>query len=63
MQLELNLGMTPSHDSLEAYSEVKHELESIHLERAKGSVVRCRAEDIVNNEKNTKYFLNLEKTL
>ena len=61
LQLELNLGMTPSHDSLEAYSEVKHELESIHLERAKGSVVRCRAEDIVNNGKNTKYFLNLEK--
>ena len=52
--------MTPSHDSLKTYSEVKHELVSIHLERAKGSVVRCRTEGIVNNEKNTKYFLNLE---
>ena len=61
MQLELNLGMTPFHDSPETYSEIKHELESIHLERAMGSVVCCRAEGIVSNERNARYVLNLEK--
>ena len=61
LELELNLGMTPSPDMLEAFTEVKQELDKIHLDRIKGSVVRSRTELVENNERNTRYFLNLEK--
>ena len=60
-KLEKNLSMTPSFSSLEAYTEVKDELKSICLDKIKGSVIRSRAEFIEYNEKNSKYFSNLEK--
>ena len=53
--------MTPSFNCLEVYNEVKDELESIYLDKIKGLVIRLRAEFIVHNEKNSKYFSNVEK--
>ena len=60
-QLDLSLCTTPSHDSLTAFSQIKQDLEQIYLAKIKGSAIRSRAELIENNERNTKYFLNLEK--
>ena len=53
--------MTPSINCLEAYTETKDELESSYLDKIKGSLVRSRAEFMENNEKNAKYFSDLEK--
>ena len=59
--LEKKLGHKPSLEQLNQYSEVKKELEHIFLEKVKGSAIRSRAEFIENNERNSRYFLGLEK--
>ena len=46
---------------LEEYNSLKKDLEDLQYERAKGSMIRSRAEIVDNDEKCSKYFLNLEK--
>ncbi len=43
------------------YSLIKDEYEKINLEKTRGTMIRSRVKDIEYGEKNTKYFLNLEK--
>ena len=42
--------------------QTRQELELIHINRAKGAQVRSRIKWIEEGEKNTKYFLGLEKS-
>ena len=46
---------------LDEYHSLQKDLEDLHLEQAKGIMIRSRAEIVDNDEKNSKYFLNLEK--
>ena len=48
-------------DLQDQYAQAKQELELIHESLAKGSMIRSRATLIEENEKCSKYFLNLEK--
>ena len=43
------------------YENVKSQLENIELEKAKGAILRSKIQWSEAGEKNTKYFLNLEK--
>ena len=43
------------------YNDLKQKLELIHLSKAKGAQIRSRIKWIEDGEKNTKYFLKLEK--
>ena len=43
------------------YNLIKSELEFIYNKKALGSIIRSRCQYFEENEKNTKYFLNLEK--
>ena len=49
-------------DTLEALEIKKLEVEKIIEYRTKGSILRARCRWHNEGEKNTKYFLNLEKT-
>ena len=55
--------MTPSFNCLEAYTEVKDELESIYLDKIKGSFIHSRAEFIEHNEKEFKIFFKSRKKI
>ena len=48
-------------DTLQKFESTKSELEIIKLNKAKGAIVRSRAKHIEEGERNSKYFLNLEK--
>ena len=45
----------------ECISKVKSEIEAIEMEKAKGAQIRSRIKYIEEGEKNTQFFLNLEK--
>ena len=47
--------------TLNEFQKSKNELEIIRLSKTKGAVVRSRAKFIEEGEKNSKYFMNLEK--
>ncbi len=47
--------------SYEEYHTVKHEIERIDREKAQGAIVRSRAKYVELGERNSRYFLNLEK--
>lgn len=42
--------------------ELQEELRKIEEEKCKGAIIRSRAKDIVDGERSTKYFYELEKT-
>lgn len=48
-------------DTIQEYETLKHDYEDIQKIKAQGLMVRSRAQDIEYGERNTKYFLNLEK--
>ena len=50
-----------STETLKLFENTKKELEIIKLNRTKGAIVRSRAKHIEEGEKNSKYFMNLEK--
>ena len=60
-QLEDKLSETPSPELLDDYNDTKSELETLYSDTAKGVLVRSRVQYINENEKGTRYFLNLEK--
>ena len=60
-ELEHTISETPTPDTIDKYHNIKSELEALYVERARGSMIRSRVQYINENEKATKYFLNLEK--
>lgn len=60
-KLEEELDKDPSQDILEQYTIDKHELECIHESYTAGAMLRSKAQWVEQGEKNTQYFLNLEK--
>ena len=60
-ELENKLGETPTVEAIDKYTELQNTLNELYIGRAKGSLIRSRAQHLELNEKNNKYFLNLEK--
>ena len=60
-ELENKLDETPTVEAIEKYTELQNTLNELYIGRAKGSLIRSRAQHLELNEKNNKYFLNLEK--
>ena len=60
-QLETNLDATQDIDKLEAYKTSKKELENIEYTETAGQILRSKARWTEEGEKNSAYFLNLEK--
>ena len=48
-------------NTYEVYTSLKQEYEQIQNEKARGVLIRSRAKFIEDGERNTKFFLNLEK--
>ncbi len=61
-ELEQQLDVGGNADIKERYASVQREFESIQAEKAQGAVLRSKANLIEYDEKNTKFFLDLEKT-
>ena len=62
-KLEEHCAIDPKNvETLKQINKVKHKLELASLERARGAQVRSRIRWIEEGEKNTRYFLGLEKT-
>ena len=59
IQNELHNSMSPS--KIEKYQLIKEELEKIEETETKGAILRSKVRWSEAGEKNTKYFLNLEK--
>ena len=60
-ELEVKVSETPTPEYLNQFTEIKSELENFYNEKTKASMIRARADFIENDEKNTKYFLDIEK--
>ena len=59
--LENLVTSTPDLNSVNEYNQVKKELEELYENKVKGAMVRSRCNMLENNEKPSKFFLNLEK--
>ena len=51
----------PSNDTKQEVEKLKSELEALYEQKVEGIIVRSRARWHEHGEKNSKYFLNLEK--
>ena len=60
-ELEETVSNTPAINHLEEMTIIKKQLEDIFLERARGTIIRSRCKHVLEFEKPSKYFLNLEK--
>ena len=60
-KLEKEIAKNPSDKLLKEYNDVKLEIEQHNNEKAQGAMIRSKADWAEFGEKNTKYFLNLEK--
>ncbi len=60
-QMEAMLAHDPSIINKAKYNELKAELEDLHAIKIKGALLRAKADLIELNEKNTSYFLKLER--
>ncbi len=49
-------------NNIDKIIELQEELRKIEEEKCKGAIIRSRAKDIVEGERSTKYFYELEKT-
>ena len=58
-KLEKNINNDET--KLQEYKQVKSEWEYFHTKKTKGIILRSKAQWVEEGEKNTKYFLNLEK--
>ena len=60
-KLEKELAANPNETQLKDYYDTKLEIEHYNNEKANGALIRSKADWAEFGEKNTKYFLNLEK--
>jgi hypothetical protein len=59
--LEKLMATNPTEETIDEYNATKLEIEYYHNEKADGAFIRSRADWAEFGEKNTNYFLNLEK--
>ena len=59
--LEKKINVEPTDDLLKQYSEAKQYIEDYNKEKAQGVLIRSKVDWAEHGEKNTKFFLNLEK--
>ena len=59
--LEEAMSSSPTHIILEKYSCLQAQLETFYDQRSKGAILRSKVNKVEYGEKNSKYFLNLEK--
>ena len=59
--LENLVTSTPNLNNVEEYNQVKKQLEELYENKVKGAMIRSRCNLLENNEKPSKFFLNLEK--
>jgi hypothetical protein len=59
--LEDKIALNPSDDILQEAERIKEEIEEHNAEKTRGAILRSRAEWVEYGEKNTKFFLTLEK--
>jgi hypothetical protein len=59
--LEKELNNNPTDETLEKYNEHKKYIENYNKVKANGAITRSRADWAEYGEKNSKFFLNLEK--
>jgi hypothetical protein len=60
-KLENLLSTDPKEETSQEYNETKLEIEQYNNEKAQGAFIRSKSDWAEFGEKNTKYFLNLEK--
>ena len=60
-KLEKEIATNPSEELLKEYESTKAEIEHYNNEKANGALIRSKADWAEFGEKNSKYFLNLEK--
>ena len=61
-QHEKDISREPENDNLrENMCRIKKKLEILSLQKARGSQIRSRTQWVEEGEKNTRFFLNLEK--
>ena len=61
LQLEENCNRTNNQNTFTEYENCKTEWETIQLEKNNGAILRSKVRFAEEGEKNSKYFLNLEK--
>ena len=59
--LQDKLVEDPNEDNLQKYEKIQKDIENIELESTKGAILRSKVQWAEHGEKNSKYFLNLEK--
>ena len=59
--IEENLNANSSNDTIARYKNLQYELEKIHDDRTNGILIRAKIKQIEYGDKNSKYFLNIEK--
>jgi exonuclease III len=59
--LEQKMNNDPSQDEIERYYNAQKEIELYNIEKANGIMIRAKADNVEFGEKNSKFFLNLEK--
>jgi hypothetical protein len=60
-RLEGRMNNGPSQEEIERYYGAQKEIESFNIEKANGVLIRSKADQVEFGEKNTGYFLNMEK--
>jgi exonuclease III len=60
VELEEELSKNPTDEIIGQASQIKEEIESINAEKARGAMLRSKAEWVEFGEKNSSYFLKLE---
>ena len=60
-ELEENLSLNPSDESILKIEQVRKEIRDIEEEKIKGSIIRSKIRWIEEGEKSSKFFFNLEK--
>ena len=60
-QAEIRLGENPSEENMENWQATKSNLENLYEDKIKSYILRSKAQWYEEGEKNTKYFMSLEK--
>ena len=61
LEQTISRNLTPNENDINSLNNLKQELDHITTVKINGFILRAKATHIENNEKNSKYFANLEK--